>query len=44
MNIIAYCDGKNDVIDICNIVDCSPDDCIEVIKSLKAAGLIEVIY
>lgn len=41
MNILAYTDGNNDIIDICNIVNVSPQCCLSIIDKLSEAGLIQ---
>ena len=43
MNILAYADGTNDIIDICNIAKISPQRCLEFIQKLSEAGLIEKV-
>ena len=43
LNILAYCDGKNDLIDLCDITNISPQLCIQTINKLKQANLLEEI-
>ena len=39
-NILAYADGKNDLIDLCWLIGVKPDELISFINKLKANGLI----
>lgn len=43
LNILVYCDGKNDLIDLCDITNISPQLCIQTINKLKQANLLEEI-
>ena len=40
VNFIAYADGKNDLIDISNIIGVSVSDLINIVNELKSAKLI----
>lgn len=40
MNFITYCDGKNDLLDICQIINSTPEALAESIEQLTASGLI----
>lgn len=42
MNFIAYADGKNDLIDISNIIDTPIDELIPIIRKLSEAKLLEL--
>lgn len=42
-NILAYCDGKNDLIDLCKIGNINPQRCIEIVNKLKEANLLEEV-
>ena len=42
MNVIFYCDGKNDVIDIANILDITFEECSEYAKELMIAEVLEI--
>ena len=39
-NVISLCDGENDLIDICNLLDISFNECNEIIEKLKSSYLI----
>lgn len=43
MNFIAYADGKNDLIDISNIINVETAKLIPIIENLKKTNLIEVV-
>ncbi len=43
MNVIAYADGSNDIIDISNKIHVSTEDVIGIIEKLKVANLISSI-
>jgi aminopeptidase-like protein len=40
MNLIAYCDGKHDLIDIAEKIDVPPERCIAIAARLKEHGLL----
>lgn len=42
-NFIAYCNGKNDLIDISNIIHVPVEELVAFVKKLTAANLLEVI-
>lgn len=42
-NFIAYCDGTRDIIDICEIIQASPEEVIEIAHRLKKENLIEPV-
>jgi aminopeptidase-like protein len=44
INFLSYADGKNDLIDISNIIDVPVSDLLEIVTSLKKNGLIECVY
>lgn len=39
-NVISMCDGKNDIIDICEFLNISFDECLEIVYRLKKNSLI----
>ena len=41
VNMISYFDGKNDLIDVSNIIGVPVDEMIENLKKLQEAGLVE---
>ena len=43
MNFLAYADGSNDLIDICNIIDVPMEEIYKLVKLLLSAGVIEEI-
>jgi aminopeptidase-like protein len=40
MNVIAYCDGRHDLIDIAEKIDVPPERCIAIIERLNEHGLL----
>jgi aminopeptidase-like protein len=40
---MAYCDGKNDLVDICKIIKIGFEEAYEYFTILKREGLIEEI-
>jgi aminopeptidase-like protein len=40
MDILAYCDGDHDVLDLCNRVIATPDEVLGILERLSDAGLI----
>jgi len=43
LNVLAYCDGENDVIDLANILGISTDEVINLIKIALENKLIEAL-
>ena len=43
MNVIFYCDGAHDVIDIANTLDIPFDECAEYCQILKESGVLTVL-
>ena len=41
MNVLAYIDGTNDLIDLCNITNTSAETCTEIINKLLNGGVIQ---
>ena len=41
MDFIAYADGKNDLIDIANIIGVQAEDLYEIVDNMKKANLID---
>ncbi|GAJ05028.1 unnamed protein product, partial [marine sediment metagenome] len=41
MNLIAYCDGNNDLIDIAELINLPIDDCYSMIENLLVNDLLE---
>ena len=39
-NVISMCDGKNDLIDICEFLNITFEECQEIINNLRKGGLI----
>ena len=42
MNFITYCDGTNDLLDICEIIGATPFDLAESIQQLKNENLLSI--
>lgn len=42
VNLITYADGKNDLFDISDLIDCPIDHLIEIVKKLQEAQLLTV--
>ena len=42
-DMIAYCDGRNDLLGISEIIGASLDECATLAQKLKDAGLIKEI-
>ena len=42
-DMIAYCDGKNDLLGISEIIGASPDECAELAQKLRDADLIREV-
>jgi aminopeptidase-like protein len=42
INIISFCDGKNDLIDICELLKIQYSECISIIKLYESLDLIEI--
>lgn len=42
MNFITYADGKNDLIDIANIIDVEAEELFDIILQLRQEGLLEI--
>lgn len=43
MNFIAYANGKNDLIDISNVINLSMDKLLPIVNNLKKANLVEIV-
>jgi aminopeptidase-like protein len=43
MNLLAYADGRTDLIGIADWIDCSAEDCIAIAETLAAAGLLRKV-
>jgi aminopeptidase-like protein len=41
MNVVFYCDGEHDLIDISNKVDINYETCHKCLKKLEKSGIIE---
>ena len=42
INVIAFCDGKNDLIDICEILNIDYEECVSIIKKYESSKLIQI--
>ena len=43
MNVIFYCDGNHDVIDIADTLDIPFDECSEYCQILKDSGVLKLL-
>jgi len=43
LNLLSYCDGKNTVLDIALLIDCSADEVVEMLQPMISNGLIRVM-
>ena len=43
MNLITYCDGRNDLFDLSDLIDVAPQELIPIVQKLLEHGLLEKI-
>ena len=43
MNVVYYCDGENDLVDVANKVNLSLTNCYEYAKILESKGVIREV-